>query len=212
MRAVVLAGFFGGSVALCGCNVLAQVQAGPIVAGSEKKAHAGGEASAALYADMRAGDTWADCHLASAACQHPELARRAGLRSGVYVRGSDLGVAFGMEPGIFIGSTDDKKILLLSLNGRFGAETLHGTTYGTAGLTGAFTGGIMIHKSYDPEARILCRNLTYLTASLQGTIDYLPAAAGSPVIPAASLLFGVISLTDSGADADYGPSRGLCPR
>ncbi len=211
MRAMRVLGLVG-ALGLSGCNLLAQGQVGPVVAVAEKKAHVGVEGNATMYLDMRAGDDWADCHLGNGACQHPETATRAGIRSGIFARGTDLGLALGLEPGYFYGRTDGQKLFLLSAAGRFGFETLNGTPYGSAGASAAFTSGLVVHKSYDSRAHILCRELTYLTASLQGTIDYLPAAAGSPAIPGVSLLFGVISLDDSGADSDAGFSRGTCPR
>jgi hypothetical protein len=201
-----------GALGLSGCNLLTQAQVGPVVAIAEKKAHVGAEGNATIYLDMRAGDDWADCHFGNGSCQHPEVATRAGIRSGVFARGTDLGVALGLEPGYFFGRTDGQKLFLLSAAGRFGFETLKGTAYGSAGASALFTSGLVVHKSYDLRAHILCRELTYLTASLQGTIDYLPAATGSPAIPGVSLLFGVISLDDGGADSDAGLSRGTCPR
>ncbi len=200
-----------GALALTGCNVLTQAQVGPVVAAAGGKAHAGAEGSASLYLDMRAGDDWADCSLGGHACEHPETAKRAGVRNGIFVRGSDLGFAMGVEPGYFLGLTSGQRLLLLSAGGRFGFETLHGTAYGSAGASGAFTAGFAVQRSYDSRAHILCRELTYLTASLQGTIDYLPAATGSPTIPGVSLLFGVIGLDDSGAESDRARSAGACP-
>jgi hypothetical protein len=211
MRASALIGFLGG-LALCGCNVLWQAQAGPVVASAEKKAHVGAEGNAAAYLDLRAGDNWVDCHLEGRACEHPESAKRSGMRGAIFARGTDLGLAMGIEPGLFLGRTDGQKLLLLHAGGRFGFEALAGTVYGSAGLSGAFTAGLLVHRSYDSRAFIRCRQLRYLTASLQGTIDYLPAASGSPVIPGVSLLFGVISLDDGGADSDVGPSGATCPR
>lgn len=201
-----------GALALSGCNMLLQAQAGPVVASLEKKAHVGAEGGAALYLDARAGDEWADCHLEGRSCQHAEMAKRAGGRAGLFARGTDAGFALGGEPGVFLGRTDGQKLFLLDAGGRFGFETLQGTAYGSAGVSGGFTAGLVVRKSYDPHAYILCRELTYLTASLRGTIDYLPAAAGAPVIPGGSLLFGVMSLDDGGAESDSGPSRGTCPR
>jgi hypothetical protein len=200
-----------GALALSGCNLLLQAQAGPVVASVEKKAHVGVEGGTAMYVDMRAGDEWADCHLDGRACRHAEVARRAGSRAGFFARGTDAGFALGGEPGIFLGRTDGQKLFLVEAGGRFGFETLQGTAYGSAGVSGGVTAGLVVRRSYDPRAYILCRELTYLTASLRGTIDYLPAAAGAPAIPGVSLLFGVMSLDDGGAESDSGPSLGRCP-
>ncbi len=161
---------------------------------------------------MRAGDTWASCHLAipSGSCEPPETARRVGGSNGVYVRGSSLGFGMGMMPGIFVGATDARKVFILGGAGRLGFETLHGTAYGSVGAQAALTGGIAVQKSYDPGAYILCRSLTYLTASLQGSIDYLPSPGAK--IPAVSLLFGVIGLDDGGAPSDRYVPGANCPR
>jgi hypothetical protein len=213
MRAVVRAGLIGCGLALCGCNVLLQAQAGPVVAVARREARPGVEGSAAMYVDMTAGSTWLDCHLDGGSCEPPEAAVRAGGRNAYYLRGTGLGFAMGLEPGIFVGRTDGQKLFLLSGGGRFGFETLGGTAYGTVGIQGALTAGVAVRKSYSARALILCRSLTYLTASLQGTADYLPAAAaGASPIPAVSLLLGVIGFDDGGAPSDYGMSEGRCPR
>lgn len=212
MRAVVRAGLIGCGLALSGCNVFWQAQGGPVVAVARREARPGVDASVTMHVDMLAGGTWLDCHLNGGSCEPPEVAVRFGPRSGYYLRGTGLGFAMGTEPGIFLGRTDGQKLFLLSAGGRFGFETLGGTAYGSVGASGALTAGVAIRKSYDARALILCRSLTYLTASLQGTVDYLPAAAGAPTIPAVSLLFGVIGLDDGGAPSDYGMSGGSCPR
>jgi hypothetical protein len=206
------AGLIGCGLALSGCNVLWQAQGGPVIAVAQREARPGVDASAAMYVDVAASGTWLDCHLNGASCEPPEAATRFGARSGYYLRGTGLGFAMGVEPGLFLGRTDGQKLFLLSGGGRFGFETLGGAAYGSAGVFGALTAGVAIRKTYDARALILCRSLTYLTASLQGTIDYLPAAAGAPSIPAASLLFGVIGLDDGGARSDHDMSGGTCPR
>ncbi len=200
----------GSSLALSGCNLLGHAQAGPVVPFVNGVPHGGGEASFLGYLDMRAGDTWINCHVNGGSCEPPETARRAGGSGGVYVRGSSLGFGMGMMSGIFVGATDAQKVFILDGAGRLGFETLNGTAYGSVGVQGAFTGGIAVQKTYDPQARILCRSLTYLTASLQGSIDYLPAAGTK--IPAVSLLFGVIGLDDGGAPSDRRVADADCPR
>jgi hypothetical protein len=202
----------GSSLALSGCNLFGHAQAGPVAPFANGVPHGGGEASYVGYLDVRAGETWAKCHLAipAGSCEPPETARRAGASDGVYVRGSSLGFGVGMTPGIFVGATDAQKVFILDGAGRLGFETLHGTPYGSVGVQGALTGGIAVQKSYDPRALILCRSLTYLTASLQGSIDYLPAAGAK--IPAVSLLFGVIGLDDGGAPSDRYVPGANCPR
>lgn len=200
----------GSGLALAGCNLLGHAQAGPVVPFVKGVPHGGGEASFLGYLDMRAGDTWASCHLNGGSCEPPETAARAGGSNGVFVRGSSLGFGMGMTPGIFVGSTDAQKVFVLNGAGRLGFETLHGTAYGLVGAQGTLTGGIAVQKNYDPRARILCRSLTYLTASLQGSVDYLPAAGTT--IPAVSLLFGVIGLDDGGAPSDRGVPDARCPR
>ena len=202
----------GSSLALSGCNLFGHAQAGPVAPFVNGVPHGGGEASFLGYLDVRAGDTWVDCHLAipAGSCEPPETARRVGGSNGVYVRGSSLGFGMGMMPGIFVGATDAKKVFILDGAGRLGFETLHGTAYGSVGAQAALTGGIAVQKSYDPQARILCRSLTYLTASLQGSIDYLPAPGAK--IPALSLLFGVIGLDDGGAPSDRRVPDADCPR
>lgn len=212
MRAGVRAGLVGCGLALSGCNVFWQAQGGPVVAITRRGARAGVDASAAMYVDVAPGGKWLDCHLNGGSCEPPESATRFGAHSGYYLRGTPLGFAMGTEPGVFVGRTDGQKLFLLRTGGRLGFETLGGTVYGSAGASGAFTAGVVIRKSYDARALILCRSLTYLTASLQGTVDYLPAAAGAPRIPAVSLLFGVITLDDSGAPSDLAMSGGICPR
>ena len=212
MRAVVRAGLIGCGLALSGCNVFWQAQGGPVVAVAQREARPGVDASAAMYVDVAPAGAWLDCHFNVGSCEPPEAATRFGGRNDYYLRGTGLGFALGMEPGVFVGRTDGQKLFLLSAGGRFGFETLGGTAYGSVGASSAFTAGVAIRKSYDARALILCRSLTYLTASLQGTLDYLPAAAGAPSIPAVSLLFGVIGLDDGGAPSDYGMSGGSCPR
>jgi hypothetical protein len=59
---------------------------------------------------------------------------------------------------------------------------------------------------------LLCRSLTYVTATLQGTLDHLPGADGTPTIPTVSLLFGIAGLSDSGAPSDERVPGAHCPR
>ena len=92
-----------------------------------------------------------------------------------------------------------------------GLGTLGGTAYASVGGAGTLTAGFVVRKSYDKRAWVLCRALDYLTFSLEGVIDYAPAA-NLPPIPGVALLLGYIGFDDAGAPSDRNVPGANCPR
>ncbi|MDI3283149.1 hypothetical protein [Polyangium sp. 15x6] len=195
---------FALALLVTGCNVLGHTQLGPTVASRDGTPVGGVEANANMYVDMQPADDFANRR------PLPETARRWGLATGAYLRGSPLGVGLGMRPGIFVGSTDAKLAILGTAGLSLGLQTLEGTTYGNVGLYGMLAAGIPVRKTYDPKALVLCRSLTYVTIGLQGHLDRLPALEES--IGTLGLLVGVLGLEDSGAPSDRKNPDVDCPR
>jgi len=200
------------ALALAGCNLVAQLQGGPVVGKLEKTPVVGGEADMTIYLDLVASQEWEDCHFNNGPCMPPERATRLGTASSVYTRGSNAGFGLGAEEGFFAGTTDAKRMVLFAGGARLGLETLRGTAYASAGGYARLSVGFTISKTYDPHAILLCRQLNYLTFSLQGTVDAMPAASSPSTLPAASLLVGIAGVNDSGAPSDQQVPGARCPR
>src|SRR5689334_7533356 len=107
-----------GSFLLAGCNIVPQMQAGPLVGKLGQATVGGGELDLTSHLDMAASREWLDCRLNGRSCQPPETAGRGGISSGMYIRGSTLGFGIGLKPGLFVGSTSASTILLLAGGGR----------------------------------------------------------------------------------------------
>ena len=208
MRRLRSAGLSAGLVLLLlqsGCNVFVNGQVGPVVAfGEEKEVYTGAEVNTNFYIDVLASKEW------FAGLRPPEVARRWGANSGAYLRSTNAGFALGMRPGIFTASTSSKLLLLGSLGGSLGLQTLDRNVYGSAGLYGALTVGFPVRKAYDPSAILLCRSLTYVTMSAQAMIDFIPAADRS--LPGLGFYVGLLGLEDSGAPSDAEDPLAHCPR
>src|SRR5262249_25382200 len=131
----------GSALWLSGCNLLGHAQIGPSVIAGKDGVHAGGEASAFGYVDLRAGDTWLDCKLNGGSCEHPEVASRFGASGGLIGRASATGFGLSIAPGLFGGWTEARKLLLVNAAARAGFQTEGGKAYAGAGAMGAFTGG-----------------------------------------------------------------------
>lgn len=195
-----------GALALLatGCNVLGHAQIGPTVASRNDEPIGGVEANANLYVDIQPTDDLL------AGRPLPETARRWGIASGAYLRGSGLGFGIGWRPGLFVASTNANVAILGTAGATLGLQTLEGTGYGNVGLYGMLAAGIPVRKTYDSNAFILCRSLTYVTVGLEGHVDHLPARDES--FASIGLLVGILGLDDAGAPSDRKNPELNCPR
>jgi hypothetical protein len=198
------------AIALAGCNVVGQVQAGPVLGNLDQARVGGGQADLTTYWDIAAADGWLDCHLRGTPCIPPERATRFGISAGVDARALSAGFTSAAAGGAFYGTTDATRLVLVAGGARAGVELLHGRASFAGGPFARVTAGFPIRKTYDPHALILCRELTYLTFTLQGTVDDAPRPG--IVLPAVALMLGITGLHDSGAPSDRDPSSGQCPR
>ncbi|MDI1443694.1 hypothetical protein [Polyangium sp. 6x1] len=195
---------FAPALLATGCNALGHTQIGPTVSFANGAPNGGVEANTNIYVDMQPAEDFLDRKPPS------EVARRWGIASGAYLRGSTLGFGLGLRPGLFVGSTSAKVAVVGTAGGSFGLQKFEGTSYGNVGLYGMLAVGIPVRKTYDPNARILCRSLTYVSIGLQGNLDALPARDTS--IGTLGLHVGILGLDDAGAPSDAQNPDVDCPR
>lgn len=207
-----------GCVVLSGCNVVGHAQLGPVFASSQvdlsspdveapRRLSGGGELNGTLDLDVTAGSEWLEGR------PPPEHASRVGPSAGVYLRGTSEGVGLGAREGVFIAGTNADWTGRLGVAVDLGFASYEGRPYGSVGLSAAATGGFTISKSYDPNARILCRSLTYLTFTLEGSYQRLPDGPQRGVdVLSAGLLVGVAGLDDAGSPGDAVHATTRCPR
>jgi hypothetical protein len=192
------------SLFVSGCNVIARAQGGPAVVAADDTPYGGAEGNADLFVDMTAGAE------ALAGQAPPETATRLGVVGGAHVRGTGLGFGVGARSGVFAGSTNADTLVLGTLQAEGGMQTYEGDAYGAVGGVGGFAFGVRVSRTYDDQAILLCRSLTYLTFTAQGMVDYLPSAGVT--VPGAALLIGVAALDDAGAPSDRARPEARCPR
>lgn len=208
--------FFASS--LSGCNAVAHAQVGPVFAASRidpvtataetpRRYSGGGELNGTIDLDIAAASEWLDSR------PPPEHAGRFGPSAGVYLRGTSEGVGVGAREGAFIAGTNADWTGRLGAVVDLGVASYEGRPYGAIGLTAAATGGFTIAKSYDPNAYVLCRSITYLTFTLEGSYQRLPDGPQKGVdVLSAALLIGVASLDDAGSPGDAVNATTRCPR
>lgn len=165
------------------------------------------EATGSFDLDFAAGDAFLESR------PQPDHAQRLGPTEAVYLRGTSEGVGGGVRGGFFVAGTNTDWMgrIALALDGGF--ASYEGRPYGALGATAAVTGGFTVDKSYDPKAWWLCRSLTYLTFTLEGSYQRLPDGPEQGVdVWSAGLLVGLAALDDGGAPSDAANATTRCPR
>lgn len=203
---------------LSGCNAVAHAQVGPVFAASRidpvtpsaetpRRYSGGGELNGTIDLDMAAASEWLHSR------PPPEHAGRVGPTATVYVRGTSEGVGLGAREGLFLAGTNADWTGRLGATVDLGFASYEGRPYGSVGLSAAATGGFTIAKSYEPNARVLCRSLTYLTFTLAGSYQRLPDGPQKGVdVLSAALLIGIAGLDDAGSPGDAVNATTRCPR
>ena len=164
--------------------------------------------SGTMDVDMAAGVQWAGGR------PQPDHAARLGPTQGGYLRATNDGVGAGIRPGIFVAGTNTQWTGRLAGGLDLGVASFEGRPYGAVGFTGSLGGGFTIDKSYDDDAFVLCRSLTYLTLTAQVSYQRIPdGPSGRGVdVFTGGLLVGVTSLADGGAPSDAANATTRCPR